>query len=629
MKRHRPLFLPVVALSISAALAGCSRAGGGGAGGADPDASGSTRAAALVDYSNGLSAAERERYYHLAEGSEVLPLAWVKAVKSVATNRLFMQDLERFGLIPDPDNPDGLAVGMTGAPTMDTRLFGVRMMGLNCAACHVNEVTYAGRRIRIDGAPALFFADAFKAELKGSLEHTLKDPVEFIAFLRRLRREHEPHNPHLPAEAARTATQVLQASPHPDSAAAAQHGGRNPLHWVHQAIEAERRRPPVDMLVGLHVSPVGGRAAPRLPEPLTAEHAQRTAAALVPDDAHPSTLFGRGVQDVEHFISDVILTYRLLKARVHSFRRIAPVVPGSTGGPGRVDAFDVARNVLFPRDSVPTTAPVSYPFLWGFAKQNWLHYDGNTNSVMQRNIGQAIGVGAVYDSTTLISTLNPRNLYELEGLSRKIESPRWPEEVFGRIDREKASRGEALFQANCQSCHNAQAPDPLFAAGPTGTDSMRLVNFGKPMSDGRYFLEWAGPALDGLATQAYRVNRVPADTVQMMNRTQDGDSITWRTTGKWSSRPLNGIWATAPYLHNNSVPTLYHLLLPAAQRPKSFVVGHREYDPRRLGFNEKGSGPLAWTFHTDSIGNSNTGHEYGTRLSEAERMDLLEYLKGH
>lgn len=71
----------------------------------------------------------------------------------------------------------------------------------------------------------------------------------------------------------------------------------------------------------------------------------------------------------------------------------------------------------------------------------------------------------------------------------------------------------------------------------------------------------------------------------------------------YKARPLNGVWATAPFLHNGSVPTLYDLLLPPDRRPKEFTVGR----------------PVP--------GNGNAGHEYGTRLTDAERWQLVEYLK--
>jgi mono/diheme cytochrome c family protein len=76
----------------------------------------------------------------------------------------------------------------------------------------------------------------------------------------------------------------------------------------------------------------------------------------------------------------------------------------------------------------------------------------------------------------------------------------------------------------------------------------------------------------------------------------------------YKGRSLNGIWATAPYLHNGSVPTLYDLLLPATDRPKSFQVGAREFDPDKVGF--KSGGYEGTDFLTDiQRGNHNTGHE--------------------
>jgi hypothetical protein len=69
-----------------------------------------------------------------------------------------------------------------------------------------------------------------------------------------------------------------------------------------------------------------------------------------------------------------------------------------SGGFGRVDAFGGARNLLFPNDARPATAPVSYPYLWGFGQIAYFHYAANTNSVLERNIGQALGHGASLDN---------------------------------------------------------------------------------------------------------------------------------------------------------------------------------------------------------------------------------------
>jgi hypothetical protein len=84
----------------------------------------------------------------------------------------------------------------------------------------------------------------------------------------------------------------------------------------------------------------------------------------------------------------------------------------------------------------------------------------------------------------------------------------------------------------------------------------------------------------------------------------------------------------APYLHNGSAPTLYDLLLPPEQRPKRFAIGQRDYDPKKLGFST--DVPLAkakYVVDTSRPGNSNAGHAFGAKLTDAERWDLIEYLK--
>jgi hypothetical protein len=97
----------------------------------------------------------------------------------------------------------------------------------------------------------------------------------------------------------------------------------------------------------------------------------------------------------------------------------------------------------------------------------------------------------------------------------------------------------------------------------------------------------------------------------------------------YKGRPLDGIWATAPYLHTGAVPTLYDLLLPPAQRPQTFNVGTREFDPARVGYRTGADAPgNAFTFAASGPGNSNEGHDYNVgNLTEEERLALLEFMK--
>jgi hypothetical protein len=103
----------------------------------------------------------------------------------------------------------------------------------------------------------------------------------------------------------------------------------------------------------------------------------------------------------------------------------------------------------------------------------------------------------------------------------------------------------------------------------------------------------------------------------------------------YRAKTLNGVWSSAPYLHNGSVPNIYELLSPVAERSSKFWLGSYDYDPKKLGFiNAKVSG--GFLFDTSIPGNGNEGHEFtnkkgpgviGRLLSVEERFDIIEYLK--
>lgn len=110
----------------------------------------------------------------------------------------------------------------------------------------------------------------------------------------------------------------------------------------------------------------------------------------------------------------------------------------------------------------------------------------------------------------------------------------------------------------------------------------------------------------------------------------------------YKPRPLSGIWATAPYLHNGSVPTLYDMLSPADERPRTFRVGSREFDPVHVGITQGSDADGFWLFDTSQAGNSNRGHEFnagyvkgngprngliGPLLTREERLAIIEHLK--
>jgi hypothetical protein len=106
-------------------------------------------------------------------------------------------------------------------------------------------------------------------------------------------------------------------------------------------------------------------------------------------------------------------------------------------------------------------------------------------------------------------------------------------------------------------------------------------------------------------------------------------NATTAPTNPYKARPLNGIWATGPYLHNGSVPSLTELLKPDSDRVKEFYVGSWIFDPVNVGITSvptEGGGPM-FLFKTSTVGNSNAGHNFGTTLTAEQKKQLIEYLK--
>jgi hypothetical protein len=613
-------------------------------------------------YTTPWTAAQRDSFYHLAEGSEVIPTSMVRALWNPVTNRPFIADPERFGLIFDPASTDSLPVGATNAETVDTRLFRLKMLGLNCSACHVAQLRYRGKAVQVDGAPALFNPDTMSAELQNAIRWTLASPIRVIQYLERWRR-YSRQDPGLLTAGGGSLEDdgAVYAALRPDAPAPAGDTARQEfVQRLSALIMEEAARPGID-----HGQGLGGRGDELVDRELQARYTGiRDSAAIARVtgtqagrvDALARAVGGdenRAETALYEYVEDVIVAVRLLEDRLATLEAFFPnhhnqpvALAHTTPGSGRVDAFDVARNMIYVNDRVPTDAPVSFPWLWNFPRNVWLHYDANTNSVMERNMGQALGVGAVFDRYTAQSTLNPVNLHRLEMLSRGIHAPAWPAGVFGALDPAKVRRGGAVFDSACGRCHYngpGQVPyDSVYELWYVGTDSTRPLNFAMPLADTSmianrpspplspppHFTAVVGPLLGRIKAQAYALFRVPPAQQAVMNGCPN-DTV-WRTTRAWQSRPISGIWATAPYLHNGSVPTLYDLLRPAAERPDSFIVGNPEYDPAKLGFVSAAvPGRGTFVYRTSERGNGNGGHEYGTDLSEADRTALLEYLKDH
>jgi hypothetical protein len=356
-----------------------------------------------------------------------------------------------------------------------------------------------------------------------------------------------------------------------------------------------------------------------------------------------------------------------------------------------------------PSNASPANAPVSYPFLWNTSQLDWVQWNGSVSNHIARNVGEVTGVFA----HTILKTDNENkrfyssakigNLYRLEQYMAKLDSPKWdsPLSSLPPIDHDKADKGKVLYENNCVNCHGIRDDSGQFpmtkpnAVGAQfikthniplekiGTDPLMAMNFVnpalnvdpgqmRPYLDKKYqdadeeprvprgkVLAAAG---EKIIRKQLAAHQPPLDKKQKLELTgyhfsscetppiPNRPCETPPNVIAYKARPLNGIWATAPYMHNASMANLYQTLLPDAERETSFYVGSKKFDPEKVGFesNKDGNHFLFKTVDDKGVailGNSNKGHSGNTftktlgkdgqwrDFTEDERYQLIEYMK--
>lgn len=589
----------------------------------------------VADYSNGLTAAQKGTYYHLSQGAEILPWILLTAVDVAdpASTKPFVENLERFGLLPDPARDDGLPVGL--AVSSNPFTFGMDFVGITCAACHVGELRHGGKAVRVDGAPNMFNLQLFYSQAIEALLAATSDRGKLWRALKRLGRQ----------------------------------------DYGRYGIAAPFIRPPTLLYYGANVLLHRDRLDARLELVAVIRTAKEQR-----DPKHPTSGFGR--LDAFDGTRNFIFT-RLRKA--------------DAGGKFEVNKANMVRldaAVKFPplwsrkaRPPEPVEAyreqPGRFPPVWGFKDYDWIEWTIDTNTVMERNFTETLGAGATVvldpkQTASLFESSVPiRNMHDLEWLAYYIDPPRWPAAVFGAIKPDLAAAGEGIFRSRCAGCHeygdDRRGPTGLIRLRgmrpeDVGTDAAAARRIACPVPDtgalaipprsytaedsqllsgcagvkagtaftGNSFARTVQAAVDRIKQKAYASAGIDAAQQRVMEDLDRRERVVWRDTlldtlppyGPYAARPLYGIWAAAPFLHNGSVPTLYHLLLPPEQRPKTFALGAREYDPVRLGFAvDTACSQQDCVVDTTRTGDGNGGHLWGTDLAEPDRMALLEFLK--
>lgn len=560
-------------------------------------------------------------WYHKSQGGGLLvpvPYSWFTALEQPklswanvfkpAPAFLEPEYLGRMGLLPDgkrDDNPDALPVGFTktvgynvAPPDGET----IDAIGMTCATCHTGQINYKGKGIRIEGGPAMLDLPQFQKAFSVALGETV-----------------------LPWRFNRFADRVL---------------GEDSTRQQRAALKQDLWK---IIREGLEVSKIEGRK-----------------------DVYPKGFAKEGF--------------------------------------GRLDALARIGNFVFGTELnddnyVQATGAVNYPHIWSVPWFNWAQYNGSVKQPMARNAGEALGVFALVNldessPDAFESTVDIQGLFELENLlggdsiASGLAAPKWPEDILGEIDREKAVRGKILYEQNCAQCHlpvlgSEELLDDRYWETIDNTDrkylKMTMLNIGDIGTDPNTAENWAkrtvavGNLIDNtLSGDNYEqiVKNLPdpeQDKFTYQGIVSAGATLQYigekavekgydklgltpeqreeyngfrpdlpRAPLAYKARPLNGIWATPPFLHNGSVPNLYEMLVPAAERTSEFYLGSLEFDPVYVGYNtEKAKGYSK--IDTTIPGNFNTGHEFkgngtglgviGPELSEDDRWALVEYLK--
>ena len=245
------------------------------------------------------------------------------------------------------------------------------------------------------------------------------------------------------------------------------------------------------------------------------------------------------------------------------------------------------------------------PAWWSLAAKTRVYTDGSAPQRGHRTfMATQLAFGT---SQSALEALEP-SYVKLRAYMLSLRPPAWP---FEAPAGDEVERGRALFGAQCASCHGAasceRSESVEVARADIGTDPARNEQFGD-------------------------------NEIAVINGSWFGARDPLRRTGGYIAPPLRGVWASAPYFHNGSVPTLEGVL-DSTKRPKRFRLlgtARASYDPVAVGLKVQTyeSAPVnppraerAALYDTTRSGLGNGGHLFGDALTAAQRHDLLSFLK--
>ena len=250
--------------------------------------------------------------------------------------------------------------------------------------------------------------------------------------------------------------------------------------------------------------------------------------------------------------------------------------------------------------------PADVPAWWLLKKKNAMFYTAlGRNDFCKSFIGAALLFLKDVEKAKEIDEKMP----DILAYFNSLEAPKYPFDINNSL----ADTGKPIFENKCSSCHgtygaNSQYPNSLVALNTVKTDPELSNHYTENSPENEYFFDWFNTGYMG--TQP--------------------NGLQYKAEGGYVAPPLDGVWATAPYFHNASVPTIMDVL-NSKNRPaiwsRTFI--NTDYNTTKVGWNYtiETAKSNTKTYDTNLKGYGNGGHTFGDSLTEQERLAVLEYLK--
>lgn len=621
-------------------------------------------------------------FYTTTQGSGLIPYDFFLVLEQANSDELLRSNpnIDKYRYLPQKPtffNPDGLPVGFVKEGYQ-----GKDYMGYTCAACHTGQVNYQGKAIRIDGGPSMADMVGFLTAMEKSLKAARDDVPKRERFIKN----------------------VLALD---NNYANAEEITQDLAKWT-DTIELYNTINHSHVDYGYARLDAFGRIYNRVLEHVINKEQLRIALLLIVNPQQQHILTEVQVDAVLDGINETIIgdvQFAQIIKRLTSkegnypglnqrdMLRVRNAIFNEPNAPVSYPfLWDITHSDYVQWNALASNAGVgplgrnTGEVIGVFGILDWKAYKPwfSLSSLItgQNRNKQQIDFKSSIDFT---------NLSRIETHLQSLTSPQWPQKILGSIDSEKVKRGQLIYNEYCVACHQVIKRDDwnrLVTANMSsievmGTDpamARNSVNYSgyagnfesvyQKTDVGPVVVQGRTPVVQVLTAATMGAVVTPdndkwfirrmADWVYMLGKSffdnqirasvksgnyqPDTTANPYQSLLSYKARSLNGIWATAPYLHNGSVPNLFSLLLPqkgkddpvdGQYRPEQFQVGCREFDPVNVGF--KCEGDNGFTYNTnqagDEVGNRNYGHEYGTGrdgkkvLSDEERWDLIEYIK--